>query len=192
MPGLEGEGIERGDGVSGDMGGLKRVVVVSAARAAPGLKLKLGRAAGRPALMGAPTVSLFSAGSRGSMADRVLRPVALEKDDGADAGALAGKTKGGRGLAGIFRGEAAASSYAVSERSEASIESILGMCRVDWRSKASRLGTELSRAISGPNVVAILIQPLCGTQVDEQPGVLRRTSVVGKEISPGSRRRGAG
>jgi hypothetical protein len=67
---------------------------------------------------------------KGSMVEAGLRPVALENDVGADAGAFAGKTNGGRGLGGILRGEVASlSSERTLAKLAASMESILGMRR---------------------------------------------------------------
>lgn len=143
--------------------------MVSTVRFAPGLKLKLGRAAGRPDLRGDPIEPLScSLESERSMADRVLR-LALGIDGGVDDGAFAGNTNAGSGLGGILRGEAAASSYVESGRAGESKDSISGICRVGCRSTAVMVEAFLSMTISGPNAVAILIQPLGGTRVDEQP-----------------------
>lgn len=172
-PGLEGDDIDLGDevcGDSGDIGGLRRAAFESPVMLAPGLKLKFGRAAGRPGLPVEGVGSLGPLMARGSMAEAGLRPVALENDVGADAGAFAGKTKGGRGLGGIFRGEVVSSSERMlAAKLAASMESIFGIRRGAVESMP-RLAEGVSRAISDANAVAMLIQPRRGTRVHMQLG----------------------
>lgn len=73
---------------------------------APGLKLKSGNAGDREGLV---SISIGRVGepiSRGSTVDRVRRPLAREKEDGAEEGeARAGKTKGGFGNGEFILGE---------------------------------------------------------------------------------------
>jgi hypothetical protein len=100
-------GIARGEsGADGDFGGVRNALSFPG-REAPGLKENAGRA-GDLGFGPSFSVEIAKGGSWVSMADRGLRPVAREKDEGAEEDdGRAGKTKGGFGGGSVVLGETA-------------------------------------------------------------------------------------
>lgn len=159
---------------AGDSGGLRNVLSDGEVDgSAPGLKEKEGSATGEAGRASFST-SLPKARSAVSIADRGRRPVARERDEGADEGeARAGKTKGGLGSGAPDRGEV----WALGTGSFCSIMSSpapgTDKCACAVRLKTSVLG--VSTTCSGPAAVAIFPKPRCGTRSD---GQLRRGRVT--------------
>lgn len=151
--GLAGDAASLGDTGGGDRGGLSKRDV-SGDNEAPGLKVKLGRAGDLDGRSAASEFMLKVDRSWISMADSGRRPVALEKDDGAEAEeGLAGKTNGGFGSGGIVRGECGPENCDVEEVELSSITGREIAC-IEGSSKTCVLVAII--ILSGPTVVAML------------------------------------
>lgn len=101
-------GIDLGEsGTGGDCGGTRKGLSREGGKAAPGLNEKDGRAGDLGLLASPSVVEIIKAGSCTSIADLGRRPVAREKDEGAEEeDGLAGNTKCGFGGGKAFRGDA--------------------------------------------------------------------------------------
>lgn len=151
--GLEGEGTSLGETGGGDRGGLRRELV-SGDSEAPGLNVKLGSAGDFEGRSAGSAFMLKVDRPWVSIADSGRRPVALEKEDGAEADeGLAGKTKGGFGRGGIVRGERGPEKDVVEE---AEVSSIAGkeIACIEGSSKTCVPVAPI--LLSGPTVVAML------------------------------------
>lgn len=141
-------------GAEGDFGGTRNALSAGAGegRAAPGLNEKAG-SVGDLSLEVSLSVVITSPGSWVSTADRGRRPVARERDDGAeDDDGRAGKTKGGFGGGGFDLGDVWG--FGSDESGEVIPASVVA---AKWRSVSPLKPSAIDAPtiISGPIVAAI-------------------------------------